>query len=70
MIAVLEWVDGFGNDTNVCGIYPTLDEAMKYAEIGMKYVEFDFGKTDFDIYDAKDFSFPHTKYPKNKKKKR
>jgi hypothetical protein len=70
MIAVLGWTDGFGNDTYVNGIYPTLEEATKHAKIGMKYVEFDFGEVYFDYYEANDFHFSHTKYPKNKKKKR
>ena len=55
MIALLEWVDGFGMDTSVKGIFPTLDEALRYANEDDKYVEFDFGLTDFDIYDVAHF---------------
>ena len=32
MIAILGWTDGFGNDTYVWGIYPTLEIAKRYAK--------------------------------------
>lgn len=54
MIAVLGWVDGFGNDTQVCGIYPTLEEAKANTGEGFRYKEFDFGEVDFDFYEAKE----------------
>lgn len=65
MIAILGWVDdGFSTDINVKGIYPTLAEATKYAKEGDKWVEFDFGRVDFDIHTAN--SFPSK--PKKRKK--
>lgn len=54
MIAVLGWVDGFGNDTQVYGIYPTLEEAKANVGEGFRYKEFDFGEVDFDFYEAKE----------------
>ena len=62
MIALLEWIDGFGADTSVKGIFPTLEAAQRYADKGDKYVEFDFGLVDFDIYDAKEI------YPTKKRR--
>jgi len=64
MIALLTWIDGFGHDTEVKGIFPTLEEAKKYAEKGDKYTEFDFGLVNFEIYEANEI------YPAKKKKKR
>lgn len=64
MIAVLSFVDGFGNDTYVEGIFPTLESAKQYYSSNFRYQEFEFGKVDFDIYDAKDA------YPKKKNKRR
>ena len=63
MIALLEWVDGFGADTHVRGIFPTLNAAKPYIEEGNRYVEFDFGLVDFDFYEAKKL------YPVKKKRK-
>ena len=63
MIALLKWVDGFGADTHVVGIFPTLDAAKRYAQKDEKYVEFDFGLVDFDIYEAKEI------FPAKRKKK-
>ena len=54
MIAVLVWVDGFGNDTQVCGIYPTLKEAAN-ADESCRYEEFEFGEVNFDYFEAKEF---------------
>ena len=54
MFAVLEWVDGFGNDTRVAGIYPTLDEAIVYDE-NDRWIEFEFGEVNFDWYEANKF---------------
>ena len=58
MIAVLEFVDGFGHDTEVVGIFPTLESAQKYynrSHVGkFLYQEFDFGKVEFDVYEAKE----------------
>ena len=64
MIAVLEFVDGFGHDTEVVGIYPTLEIAKKHYSNNFLYQEFDFGKVTFDLYDAKEA------YPKPKRKKK
>lgn len=56
MIAVLGWVDGFGADTVVMGIYQSLEDAI-IAGYGEKfqYQEFEFGEVDFDIYDCKTY---------------
>jgi len=55
MIAILEWVDGFGEDTDVSYIYPSLEEAMKHHSY-FKYQEFEFGeRLYFDFYEAKEF---------------
>ena len=63
MIAVLSYVDGFGNDTHVEGIYPTLEIAQQHYSNNFRYQEFKFGAVDFDIYDAK------LAYPKKKKRR-
>ena len=62
MIAVLSYVDGFGNDTYVEAIYPTLEIAKQHYSNNFRYQEFEFGTVDFDIYDAKEA------YPKKKEK--
>lgn len=64
MIAVLEFVDGFGHDTEVVGIFPTLDAAKRYYQKNFLYQEFEFGKVSFDLYEAKEG------YPIKKKKRR
>ena len=53
MVAVLEYIDGFGADTQVAGIYKSLEDAI-IANYGNKfqYKEFEFGLVDFDIYDC------------------
>lgn len=63
MIAVLEFVDGFGYDTEVVGIFPTLEAAKKYYHKNFLYQEFEFGAVEFDIYEAKEA------YPKKKKRR-
>ena len=63
MIDVLEFVDGFGHDTEVVGIFPTLEAAKKYYSHNFQYQEFEFGKVSFDLYDAKEA------YPLKKRKK-
>lgn len=63
MIAVLSYVDGFGNDTQVEAIYPTLENAKQHYLKNFRYQEFDFGEVDFDIYEAKEA------YPNKKKRK-
>lgn len=66
MIAVLGWTDGFGNDTYVKAIYPTLEKAKQYYSEGDRWVEFDYGKVDFDWYDANEFiGLKHRKKQKN-----
>ena len=67
MIAVLEFVDGFGHDTEVVGIYPTLEAAKKYYLTNFLYQEFEFGTVQFDIYDAKE-GYPTKKKRKGNKK--
>lgn len=64
MVALLTWVDGFGADTAVKGIFSTLDAAKRYAEKGDRYVEFEFGLVSFDIDDAKEI------YPAKKKRRK
>lgn len=71
MIAVLDWVDGFGADTYVIGIFPNLEEARKACEpikantdSELRYAEFQFGMVDWDWYDATPL------YPKKKKQRR
>lgn len=54
MIAVLEYVDGFGHDTKVVAIYPTLKIAKKSIGHNFRYQEFEFGEVYFDWYDAKE----------------
>lgn len=66
MIAILKWTDGFGNDTYVDAIYPTLEEAKLHFSEGARWVEFDYGLVDFDWYDANEFR--ELKHQKRKKK--
>ena len=63
MVAVLSYVDGFGNDTQVDTIYPTLEIAKQHYSENFRYQEFEFGKVTFDIYDALEA------YPKKKKRR-
>lgn len=59
MIAILAWVDGFGNDTCVVGIATSLEEARKiyqsrYNNNETRYQEvIPNGKQWFDWYDGK-----------------
>lgn len=65
MIAVLGWCDGFGNDTFVAGIFPNLTEAESFAKDrnskalwesdAYRWVKFNYGRVDFDWYDAHEF---------------
>lgn len=66
MIAILCYVDGFGNDTCVKSIHKNMDDAKrKHAEdikenpnaIDDLWVEFEFGDVDFDIYSSNSYSF-------------
>ena len=66
MIAVLGWTDGFGHDTYVRAIYPTLEQAKQYFTNGDRWVEFDYGRVNFDWYDANEFR--NIKHKKKKKK--
>lgn len=52
MIAVLGFVDGFGADTDVIGIYKNLEEAIANHGNEFQYKAFEFGLVDFDIYDC------------------
>ena len=65
MIAVLEWVDGFGNDTYVTAVFPTLKEAEEYVSKNSfwdcTWQEFDFGEVDFDYSAANPFTKPEEK---------
>lgn len=69
MIAVLGWVDGFGSDTSVWGIFENIEAAQaEYAEYKdkeekherLRYQKFTFGSVDFDWYEAKEL-FPKKK---------
>ena len=62
MVAVLEFIDGFGADTNVIGIYKSLEDAVIFHGDNFQYKTFEFGRVEFDIYDCETFS--------NKRKKR
>ena len=64
MIAVLSYVDGFGNDTYVEAIYPTLEIAKQHYSKTFRYQEFEFGTVSFDIYNAK------IAYPKKNKERK
>ena len=66
MVAVLEYIDGFGADTQVAGIYKSLEDAI-IVNYGNKfrYKEFEFGEVEFDIYDCKTYD-----EKKNKKRKK
>ena len=68
MVAVLGWIDGFGADTQVLAIYPTLAEAERYADKECRYVEFEFGEVDFDFYEAKKFFTSERKKKRHHKK--
>lgn len=68
MIAVLGWVDGFGADTKVEGIFRTMADAINYVgdlkknadrDCPLRYQKFDLGEVDFDYYEAD--HFPTTK---------
>ena len=52
MVAVLEYIDGFGADTQVVGIYRSLEDAIVNYGNEFRYKEFEFGKVEFDIYDC------------------
>ena len=60
MVAVLVYVDGFGNDTQVDAIYPTLEIAKQHYSENFRYQEFEFGEVAFAIYDAK-VAYPKTR---------
>lgn len=68
MIAILEWIDGFGNDTYVKGIYPNFEQAEQahladeYSK-GDRWQEFEYGSVAFDWYEANNF-------PKKKNKRK
>ena len=70
MYALIGYVDGFGNDGYVKGIYCTYSETIRnadlHSELPDRYVEFDFGKVDFDYYEAK--RFMNEKHTKKRKK--
>ena len=56
MVAVLEFIDGFGADTNVIGIYKSLEDAVYFHGDNFQYKTFEFGRVEFDIYDCETFS--------------
>ena len=64
MVAVLVCVDGFGNDTQVDAIYPTLEIAKQHYSGNFRYQEFEFGEVSFDIYEALEA------YPKRSRRKK
>ena len=56
MVAVLGFIDGFGADTEVIGIYKNLEEAVIFHGDNFQYKTFEFGRVEFDIYDCETFS--------------
>ena len=66
MIAVLRWTDGFGNDTYVKGIYPSIDAAKRDYKPGDRWVKFEYGKVDFEWYEANEFTSTKSNKRKNK----
>lgn len=65
MIALLTWVDGFGCDTNVKGIFSTIEEARPFMKKDDRYVYFESGLTNFDYYSADpvdEFLHPNWKF--------
>ena len=75
MIAVLDWVDGFGSDTMVSGIFENMEQAIAFVgdlkenakkDYPSRYEEFYFGEEYFDYYAAKKFSVPKKIYKKKK----
>ena len=56
MVAVLEYIDGFGADTEVVGIYKNLEDAIANYGNEFQYKEFEFGKVEFDIYDSNTYN--------------
>ena len=73
MIAVLDWVDGFGSDTMVSGIFENMEQAIAFVgdlkenakkDYPSRYEEFSFGEVCFDYYEAKKFSVPKKNYRK------
>ena len=75
MIAVLDWVDGFGSDTAVSGIFENIEQAVAFVgdleenakkNHPSRYEEFSFGEVYFDYYEAKKFSAPKKTYKKKK----
>lgn len=59
MIVVLDWFDGFGNDTYVVGVFPNLEEARKAyepiktnTETELRYEKFQFGLVEWNWYEA------------------
>lgn len=66
------WTDGFGNDTQVLGIYESLEKIYELHSneylSGCKYQEIEMNKiVDIDIYDGKKFEFNWKKKRGNKK---
>lgn len=74
MIAVLSWVDGFGADTYVEGIFESVEEARAFfpfdrdKEYALKYQEIKLNQIcSLDYYDAE---YLHPKKKQNYKKGR
>ena len=77
MIAVLDWVDGFGADTKVSGIFENIEQAVAFVgdleenakkDYPSRYEEFSLGEVDFDYYEAQKFFVPKPKKIYKKKK--
>ncbi len=70
MIAVLGWCDGFGNDGYVKAICSTYEKAKEFHDKeNDRWVEFNFGKVDFDWYEANEFRNEKHKSKKGRKNK-
>ena len=61
MIAVLRYIDGFGADTEVAGIYKNLEDAVINHGNNFQYKEFEFGEVEFDIYDCNTYDIKAVK---------
>lgn len=72
---VVGWVDGFGADTTIKGIYPTREEAIKHCKFSSdnnfgysdKVMQVNYGEITVDYYDLPKI---HERPPKKKSKKR
>ena len=59
MYVVVGWIDGFGADTIIKGLYQTKEEAVAHCDLSLTYpdkiTDVDFGEWDIDYYDIDDY---------------